>query len=204
VLLVTVEPVDMTTAVLRISGDIDQDTVPDLDHAVDQCLDSGYTHLVIDCADLRSCDSSGVTALLRAHQAASAHDGTIKLTRAGTVLRSRFQLTGLDQVLTLHDDAAAPSPTLLVLPTTSDPSSIEAQTESLARLTAHDTLPGAADDALSTAAQNSAETGAEATAEVIGSREALAALARTHAARRETRRQALDAARRRAAGISQD
>ncbi|QMU73396.1 hypothetical protein [Streptacidiphilus sp. P02-A3a] len=77
-------------------------------------------------------------------------------------------------------------PTLLVL-TTSDPSSVEAQTESLARLTAHDTLPGAADDALSTAAQNSAEAAGEATAEVVDSREALAALARKHAARREAR-----------------
>jgi len=91
-----------------------------------------------------------------------------------------------------------------VLPTTSDPSSIEAQTESLARLTAHDTLSAADDDALSTAAQNSAEAAAEATAEVVRSKEALAALARTHSARREARRRALDAACRGGADISQD
>ena len=203
-LRVTAEPLDLTTAVLRISGDIDQDTVPDLDHAVDQCLDSGYTHLAVDCAELRSCDSSGITALLRAHQTAGAHGGRLELTRISAVLRSRLQLTGLDRILRPRDDANAPSPTLLVLPTASNPSSIEAQTESVARLTAQDTLPSAADDALSAAAQNSAETAAEAAAEVVRSREALAALARTHAARREARRQALDTARRGSTDLARD
>ena len=125
-LLVTADPVDTTTAVLRISGEVDQDTVRDLDRAVDQCLESGYTHVAIDCAGLRSCDPSGITALLHAHQSAATHGGTLELTSINPVLRSRLQLTGLDQILMLRDDAPALSPPLLVMPETTDPSSIEA------------------------------------------------------------------------------
>ncbi len=190
-LRVTAEPIDTHSAVLRVSGDIDQDTTTDLDHAVDQSLNNGYTRLAIDCADLQSCDSSGITALLRAHQSATAHGGALKLTRTGPRLRSRLQLTGLDRILTLTEDPPTPSAEILEVPPPEDPTSIEAQTESLVRLTAHDTLAPAAADALSTAAR-------PAPAPTIGpvrSREALAALERLHAASRETRRQALDTAR---------
>jgi len=191
VLRVTAEPIDAHSAVLHVSGDIDQDTVPDLDHAVHQSLGSGYTHLAIDCADLQSCDSSGITALLHAHHRATAHGGTLTLTRTGPHLRSRLQLTGLDQILTLTEDPPTPSAELLEVPPTADPSSIESQTESLVRLTTHDTPAPAAADAPSAAAQ-------PAPAPTIGpvrSREDLAALEQLHAARREARRQALSTAR---------
>jgi len=188
-LRVTAETVDTHAAVLRVSGDIDQDTVPDLDHAVDQSLNNGHTHLAIDCADLQSCDSSGITALLRAHHMATAHGGTLKI-RTSPRLRSRLQLTGLDQILTLTEDPTTPSTDILEVPPPADPSSIEAQTESLVRLTAHDTLAPAAADALGTAAQP-----APATIGPVRSREDLAALEQTHAARRDARRKALETAR---------
>ena len=190
-LRVTAEPIDAHSAVLRVSGDIDQDTVPDLDRAVDQSLNSGCTHLAVDCADLQSCDSSGITALLHAHHRATAHGGTLTLTRTGPHLRSRLQLTGLDQILTLTEDPPTPSTEILEVPPPADPSSIEAQTESLVRLTAHDTLAPAAADALSTAAQPAPTP----TIGPVRSREDLAALQRTHTARRDARRQALDTAR---------
>jgi anti-sigma B factor antagonist len=190
VLRVTAEPIDAHSAVLRVSGDIDQDTVPDLDHAVHQSLGSGYTHLAIDCADLQSCDSSGITALLHAHHSATARGGTLRI-RTGPRLRSRLRLTGLDQILTLTEDPPTPSAELLEVPPTADASGIESPTESLVRLTTHDTLAPAAADAPSAAAQ-------PAPAPTIGpvrSREDLAALEQLHAARREARRQALNTAR---------
>lgn len=190
-LLVTVEPVDTTSAVLRVSGDIDQDTVPHLERAVERCLGTGHTHLAVDCADLRSFDSSGVTALLRAHQAASARGGTLTLTRAGSVLRSRLELTGLDQVLTLVEDAPALSADILRVPPPEDPSSIEARTESLIRPSSREPFAPAAADAFSSAAQPAPGP----MMAPVRSRDALAALEETHAARKEARRQALDTVR---------
>ena len=187
---VTVQPIDAHRAVLRVSGDIDQDTVPDLDGAVDQSLNSGYTRLAIDCADLQSCDSSGITALLRAQRSATAHGGALTLTGPSPHLRSRLQLTGLDQILTLTDDPSSPSAEILEVPPPADPSSVEAQTESLVRLTAHDTVAPAAAAALSTAAR----PGPSPTIGPVRSREALAALEQLHAARRDARRQALETA----------
>jgi anti-anti-sigma factor len=196
VLRVTAEPVDTHAAVLYLSGDVDQDSVTELARAVDKCLADGCTQLAIDCAGLRSCDSSGITALLRAHQSAAACGGALELTSINPVLRSRLQLTGLDQILTLVDGAPATSPPLLVMPETTDPSSVEAQTESLVRLTSQGTLPAAAADALNAAAQNAADTAAETMTGPVRSRDALAALEEMHADGREGRRRALDAARR--------
>jgi hypothetical protein len=137
-------------------------------------------------ADPAGRDSSGITALLRAHQSTTARGGTLELTGTGPVLRSRLKHTGLDQIMTLREDPETLSTPLLATAVPADPAGIEAQTDALVRLTAYDVLPAAA-DALSTAARTSLDT----TPDTVRTREALAALEQMHAARRE----ALEAAR---------
>lgn len=55
---------------LALAGDLDLSTRPDLLAAVDKVRDAAAVHL--DCADLRFCDATGVSALIEARDRARA------------------------------------------------------------------------------------------------------------------------------------
>jgi anti-sigma B factor antagonist len=65
------------TARLALAGDLDLTTRPDLLAAVEKVRDVTAIHL--DCAELRFCDATGVSALLEARERALADGVTLTL-----------------------------------------------------------------------------------------------------------------------------
>ncbi|MEV7417402.1 STAS domain-containing protein [Streptomyces sp. NPDC089919] len=90
--------------VLLLSGELDHDTVGPLRAALDTALTGARPRLVVDCAGLRFCDSTGLNALLRARLAAEAAGGRLEVSGLPPVVRRLFRLTGADEVFAVHPD----------------------------------------------------------------------------------------------------
>ncbi|MEV7328429.1 STAS domain-containing protein [Micromonospora sp. NPDC093244] len=82
---------------LRLTGELDYDTAPELITAAAQLSDTGDARLLIDLTGVSLCDSSGLSALLVVHRAA----GTIRLTGVSPQLRQMLDRTGLTELLAI-------------------------------------------------------------------------------------------------------
>lgn len=69
-MLVEVDRLNACTALVRVQGEVDQDTVTDLNTAVEQCFADSFTTVLLDLDAVPLCDSSGISALLSADRAA--------------------------------------------------------------------------------------------------------------------------------------
>ncbi|MFI5757257.1 STAS domain-containing protein [Streptomyces sp. NPDC051569] len=105
---VTTEAVAATGAVLRLRGELDLDSVVQLDEAVTVCVTAGRTVLLVDCTELGFCDSSGISGLIRGHRAVTAADpadgGAVHLVNLPPLIRRIIDVTGLGHVLPVHPD----------------------------------------------------------------------------------------------------
>ncbi len=101
---IRVTPGPGTGAVVTLHGELDLDAAADVDHAVEQCLNAGRRVLLLDLADVAFCDSSGVNALIRAHQRATGAGGAVHLVAPQPPVARVLALIGVDQVLTVHQD----------------------------------------------------------------------------------------------------
>ncbi|MGW3041978.1 STAS domain-containing protein [Kitasatospora sp. NPDC001159] len=89
--------------VLALYGELDLDSVAGLRAALDPALDEPATVVVVDCAGLEFCDSSGLNALLRA-QARAADDGSrIELARPRSLVLRMLELTGATDAFRIRD-----------------------------------------------------------------------------------------------------
>ncbi|MFF8930835.1 STAS domain-containing protein [Streptomyces longwoodensis] len=89
--------------VLALRGELDHESAVQLDEAADQVL--GGTRrpvLVVDCADLEFCDSSGIGCLVRLYQGLAAHGAVLRLAAVPASVARVFALTGLDQAIPVH------------------------------------------------------------------------------------------------------
>ncbi|MGW2208727.1 STAS domain-containing protein [Streptomyces sp. NPDC001781] len=93
---------------LVLCGELDFDSVVQLHEAVDDELDrsTGTSPVVVDCAALTFCDSSGISALLRLYQRLTAEQRALRLAAVPASVSRLFSLTGLDQLFSVHKDAA--------------------------------------------------------------------------------------------------
>ncbi|SCF24000.1 STAS domain-containing protein [Micromonospora mirobrigensis] len=99
-LIIEVSPLDAGRARLRLIGELDFDTAPDLVAAAADTRRDGHHELEIDLSDVGLCDSSGLSALVVVHRAGT---GPIRLTGANTQVQGLLDRTGLGELL-----AAAP------------------------------------------------------------------------------------------------
>ena len=96
-----------STSILRISGDITSASEGDLTAAYARAIDGGATTVLIDFTGLEYMNSGGigllVTLLVRAKR------GGVHLMATGLSehYRQIFELTRLDEAITIHDDEAA-------------------------------------------------------------------------------------------------
>ena len=95
-----------STAILRISGDITSGSEGDLTAAYAAAVDGGARTVILDFAGLADMNSGGigllVTLLVRA-QRAGVH---LMATGLSDHYRQIFELTRLDEAITIHDDEA--------------------------------------------------------------------------------------------------
>jgi anti-anti-sigma factor len=70
---------------------------------LDAAIDAGATRLVVDCADLAFCDSTGLNVLLGARLRAEAVGGAVHLAAMRATVARVFEITGAEAVFTVHD-----------------------------------------------------------------------------------------------------
>ncbi|MFF5899300.1 STAS domain-containing protein [Streptomyces argenteolus] len=85
---------------LRLAGDLDHDTSEQLVERAQECLaaDPGLRELVLDCAQLRLCDSMGVSSLLMIHRGTTSRGVVLHLVNQPAFLRRILDVTGIQQI----------------------------------------------------------------------------------------------------------
>lgn len=98
------------SAVFVLTGELDHDTAPLLREQFDYVFDEGpgspVHSVVVDCAGLEFCDSTGLNVLLTARLRAGEAEIAIRLAALrGHVVRM-FEITGAGGVFSIHPDLA--------------------------------------------------------------------------------------------------
>jgi anti-sigma B factor antagonist len=84
---------------IRLAGELDLGTVPQLKQAVDAYARTGQT-ITIDLRDVSFIDSMGLAALVRVRHRAIARGGSLRLVAPAEATRRVFELTHLDRIFT--------------------------------------------------------------------------------------------------------
>jgi anti-anti-sigma factor len=88
--------------VLRLRGDLDASTVPDLWRRIDD-LDAATSTTVLDLADLDFVDSSGIGLLFRLQQRVADHGGMVVARGPSPKVRRLLEMTQLNRVIAILD-----------------------------------------------------------------------------------------------------
>ncbi|MFH9347680.1 STAS domain-containing protein [Kitasatospora sp. NPDC017646] len=97
--------------VVTVTGELDHDSAHVLRAALAQPLHDGVRRIVVDLAELRFCDSTGLNILLRARLDADAAGRTLEISRPRPIVARLFEVTGTDTVLRVRlDPDATPGP----------------------------------------------------------------------------------------------
>ena len=87
------------TRIVRVAGEIDMLTAQQLEEALAGCNGSAVR---VDLAGVTFLDSSGIAVLLRAHERAVKRGAELKVANAASNVLRVFEVTNVDQVLTLE------------------------------------------------------------------------------------------------------
>ena len=93
--------------VIVLAGETDLTTAAELHQLLATQLDGGTTRLTVGLSGLRFADSAAIRELIQAHRAMRQRGGTLELTRPQPVVARVLSLLGVDQILTVRDQAGA-------------------------------------------------------------------------------------------------
>lgn len=96
-----------TRARIQVAGELDLDTAPQLQLAVEQVSEAGYRHITVELSGLEFLSAAGLEVLCAADRACCARSGWLVLAHPPAQVRRLLQITGLDTVLTVHPTRAA-------------------------------------------------------------------------------------------------
>jgi anti-sigma B factor antagonist len=88
---------------ITVSGEVDLATSPDLDTAIIESVDSEASSIVIDLTDVSFMDSSGLGVIVRGLKRCREADKDLDLVITSDRVLKVFGITGLDQVIPIHD-----------------------------------------------------------------------------------------------------
>jgi len=84
-------------AVLRLSGELDADTAATLHAALAKLLERPIPRIVVDLADLKFCDSVGLSAFITSKQVLAARGGWLSFAGVNPFLAQLMQTVGLSR-----------------------------------------------------------------------------------------------------------
>lgn len=90
--------------VLRVSGEIDVYTAPQLRERLVTLIMEGDHRVIIDLENVGFMDSTGLGVLVGALKRARSNDGEISIVCTQRRLRKVFEITGLDTVFPMYTD----------------------------------------------------------------------------------------------------
>ncbi len=94
--------VDRDRAVLRLAGEFDVYTAPQLRERVVELVDGGTRHVLADLRQVTFLDSTGLGALIGGLKRLRARDGSLTLVIGTDRIRRIFRVTGLDRAFVLR------------------------------------------------------------------------------------------------------
>lgn len=97
------ERLSPTTAVLRLYGEADLHSAPELRERLRVTIDNGVTQVVLDLSDSTFVDSTSLGVLLGAMKRLRERDGEIHLVVPRPDVRRIFEITLLDRIFPLHE-----------------------------------------------------------------------------------------------------
>jgi anti-anti-sigma factor len=86
--------------VVRLAGELDLEVAGDVAAAVEELLDAGFPHVVVDLRELSFLDSSGIHMLVAARRSAERRHRAVSLIRGPQHVQRVLQLTGTESLLT--------------------------------------------------------------------------------------------------------
>lgn len=89
-------------AVLRVAGEIDIYTAPELRQRVIHLVDNGTLHIIADLRGVDFLDSTGLGALVGSLKRLRTREGSLNVVTSGGRILKLFQITGLTHAFTLH------------------------------------------------------------------------------------------------------
>ncbi|MEU4549973.1 STAS domain-containing protein [Nonomuraea dietziae] len=90
-------------ALITVAGEVDATNSPQLEAFLAQARQDGCERLVLDLAELRFIDSSGLQVLIACHDVSRAHGGGLHLAALGPSPSRLLQITGLCAYFSVHD-----------------------------------------------------------------------------------------------------
>ncbi|HEU4567704.1 MAG TPA: STAS domain-containing protein [Marmoricola sp.] len=88
--------------VVRLAGELDMLSAPELGDELTALLEAGETHLVVDLTGLEFLDSSGLSALLGAHQSAQERGASLVLRSPNERIIRLVNIAGLGDVFEIR------------------------------------------------------------------------------------------------------
>ncbi|MFF8958359.1 STAS domain-containing protein [Streptomyces sp. NPDC014894] len=104
---------DSGTLILVLAGELDHDTAEPLRAALGDAVRERPERILVDCAELRFCDSTGLNVLLRARLEAQESGGRLDLASLRPPVARMFDITGASTVFRVYgtvDAALADEP----------------------------------------------------------------------------------------------
>jgi len=95
------------TAVVRLPAEVDLTKSDAAREALLAALNQGALALIVDMTATTFCDSSGITALVRAARRASATDATIRLAVTSAPVLRVLSLVGIDRLIDIYPSVDA-------------------------------------------------------------------------------------------------
>lgn len=102
--------VEGTEATVRVSGELDMHTAPDLDDVLVEVIDGGAERVVVDLSGLDFLDSTGLATILAGHQRITAKGGSLTLDGPSRYIIKMLDITGLDKVFEVRVSPKAAEP----------------------------------------------------------------------------------------------
>src|SRR4051812_44818446 len=101
------EPVDDTTKVVAVRGEVDIFTAPEFKGLIGSAIEAGHAFVIVDLAQATFIDSSSLGVLISAHRRLGLRDGRLIIACEVPEVRKTFRITGLDSVLEIVDTREA-------------------------------------------------------------------------------------------------
>ncbi|MFE9694865.1 STAS domain-containing protein [Micromonospora sp. NPDC005806] len=96
-------------ACLRLAGELDMSTAPQLNDAIDRLVAEGRRHLLLDLSELTFCDSTGIAAFVRGDNRVATDGGWLRVIGATGRVARVLEVTGLADLLWHEADSPDPA-----------------------------------------------------------------------------------------------
>jgi anti-anti-sigma factor len=90
-------------AVLTLKGEFDTFYVPALQQEVENLVERGIAHVVLDMRLVKFINSTAIGAIIKAHKRCRAENGDLMIAQPSNFVRDVMRKVGIDQMITMHD-----------------------------------------------------------------------------------------------------